>query len=152
MRARIASPLAVAWPPVALAVVAVAIWQGVVVLGKVPEFLLPAPGAILGDLLAHPGLIGSATLVTGLNGLVGLVVGAVVAVVLAAVAAAVRFFDRMSAPIVAAVAVVPIVSLAPVCYTMFGAASQQPRQYIAAVAAFAPVFLTTLRGLRPDNR
>lgn len=148
MRTRSASAFDLAWPPVALAVIAIAVWQSVIVLGDVPPFLMPAPSAILGDLVAHPGLIWSATLVTGMNGLVGLVVGSVLAIVLAAVAAALRFFDQMSAPIVAAVAVVPIVSLAPVFYTMFGAASQQPRQYIAAVAAFAPVFLTTLRGLR----
>jgi NitT/TauT family transport system permease protein len=49
---------------------------------------------------------------------------------------------------VAALAVVPIVALAPVLNSMFGADSQVGRQAIAGLAAFVPVFLNTLRGLR----
>jgi NitT/TauT family transport system permease protein len=54
----------------------------------------------------------------------------------------------MSAPIVAALAVVPIVALAPVLNSMFGADSQFGRQAIAALASFVPVFINTLRGFR----
>jgi NitT/TauT family transport system permease protein len=54
----------------------------------------------------------------------------------------------MVAPIVAALAVIPIVALAPVLNTMFGADSQFGRQAIAALAVFVPVFINTLRGLR----
>ena len=54
----------------------------------------------------------------------------------------------MCAPVVAALAVVPIVALAPVLYTMFGADSQIGRQAVAALAALIPVYVNTLRGLR----
>ena len=42
----------------------------------------------------------------------------------------------------------PIVALAPVLNSMFGAVSQFGRQAVAAIAAFVPVFVNSLRGLR----
>jgi NitT/TauT family transport system permease protein len=42
---------------------------------------------------------------------------------------------------------VPIVALAPILYSMFGANSELSRQIIAAIAVFVPVFTNTLRGL-----
>ena len=59
-----------------------------------------------------------------------------------------KAIDGMLAPVVAAVAVVPIVALAPVLYTMFGSTSEVARILIASLAVFVPVFLNTLRGLR----
>ncbi len=57
--------------------------------------------------------------------------------------------DRRDArPLVAAIAVVPIVALTPILNTMFGASSQFGRQAVAAIAAFVPVFVNVLRGLR----
>jgi NitT/TauT family transport system permease protein len=135
-------------PPVVFGVLLIAAWQAFVVGAQIKPFLLPAPSAIWQMIHQNPGLIWRASLVTGGNALVGLIAGALVAVVLAAVAAAVRVIDHLSAPIVAAIAVLPIVAVAPVLYTMFGAGSQLPRQIVAGIAAFAPVFLNTLRGLR----
>lgn len=54
----------------------------------------------------------------------------------------------MTAPVIAALAVIPIVATAPVLNTMFGADSQFARQAIAGLASFVPVFINTLRGLR----
>ena len=45
-------------------------------------------------------------------------------------------------------AVVPIVCLAPVFYTMVGTDAQTTRVVVAAIAVFVPVYLNTLRGLR----
>ena len=89
-----------------------------------------------------------AAAVTGTNALVGLVAGTVLAVALAALAATWRPVDGMTAPLVAALAVVPIVAITPILNTMFGASSQFGREAVAAIAAFVPVFVNTLRGLR----
>ncbi len=86
--------------------------------------------------------------ITASNALIGLVFGAILAIVLAALAAASRPIDGMLAPLVAAIAVVPIVALTPILNTMFGASSQFGRQAVAALAAFVPVFINVLRGLR----
>jgi NitT/TauT family transport system permease protein len=137
-----------AWPALAFGVLFVGAWQGLVVLLDIQPYLLPSPAAIAVAFAGHAGTLVSATLTTGGNALLGFLVGALVAVIVAALAAALPVVDRMLAPLVAAVAVLPIVSIAPVLYTMYGADTQTPRQTVAAIAVFAPVFLNTVRGLR----
>jgi NitT/TauT family transport system permease protein len=142
-------------PPVLLVVALLAVWQLAVVVGQVPAFLLPSPLAIVGQFGEFLPIIVSSSLVTATNALLGLVIGSVLGVVAAVVAAFVRVLDEMFAPVIAAVAVVPIVALAPVLYTMFGAGSEVARVIVAAVAVFVPVFINSLRGLhqvRPVQR
>jgi NitT/TauT family transport system permease protein len=139
--ARVAAPLAVG-------VAGLAAWILVVdVLHAAPR-MLPSPVAIVGEFVQRGGIILPDMAITATNALVGLVLGTVLAVVLAALAAAVRPIDGMLAPLVAALAVVPIVALTPIFNTMFGASSQFGRQAVAAIAAFVPVFVNLLRGLR----
>lgn len=134
--------------PVLLAAALLAAWQAVVVVGEVPAFLLPSPTAIAGEFATYLPTIASAALVTGTNALVGLVLGAVVAIAAAVLASAVRTVDALLNPVAAALAVVPIVALAPVLYTMYGASVETGRQIVVAIAVAVPVFVTTLRGLR----
>jgi len=134
--------------PIVVGVVIVALWLLVVdVLHAAPR-ALPSPIAIGSDIAAHNDIIGEDLLITGRNALLGLVIGTVVAIVLGALAAAARPIDGMLAPLVAAVAVVPIVAITPLLNTMFGASSQYGRVAVAAIASFVPVFINVLRGLR----
>jgi NitT/TauT family transport system permease protein len=135
-------------PPAALLLALVVAWQAFVVVGKVPAFLLPSPVTIGGEFAALWSTISSAIRVTGTNALLGLLLGAVVGIGVAVLAGRLLVLDRLLAPLVAGLAVVPIVALAPVLYTMFGAASEVARWIVAAVAVFVPVFVNTLRGLR----
>lgn len=134
--------------PIVVGVAALGLWQFAVSAAGVSDYLLPSPAAIAAQLVEFAPAIAQATAVTGTNALIGLVVGSVTALLLAALAARWRGIDGMSAPIVASLAVVPIVALAPVLNSMFGADSQFGRQAIAALASFVPVFINTLRGLR----
>lgn len=134
--------------PAALGVLLLAFWQFLVSVVGVSDYLLPSPAAIADQVTEFFPSMVSASKVTGGNALVGLVVGTVVGILLAVVATNSRAVDGMSAPVVAALAVVPIVALAPVLNSMFGADSQLGRQVIAGLAAFVPIYLNTLRGLR----
>ncbi|MWV58287.1 ABC transporter permease [Rathayibacter sp. VKM Ac-2754] len=134
--------------PLVLGLAAVLLWQVGVTALDVKPFVLPSPVAIGTEFGANLASVTSGSIVTGRNALVGLVVGALVAVLVAGLSALVRVFDGLVAPIVAAAAVVPIVALAPVLYTMFGANVETARQLVAALAVFVPVYINTLRGLR----
>ncbi|HEY1106443.1 ABC transporter permease subunit [Agromyces endophyticus] len=134
--------------PIAVGVIVLCIWQFLVSVVGVSDYLLPSPASIVEALVASWDSIVQATIITGTNALIGLVVGSLLGIALAALAARWRAVDRMSAPVIAALAVVPIVALAPVLNSMFGADSQFGRQAIAALASFVPVFLNTLRGFR----
>ncbi|WP_253259953.1 ABC transporter permease [Subtercola boreus] len=135
-------------PPVLLGVAFLLLWQLAVVAFDIKPYLLPSPSDIVGQIFIVLPLLWSSLLATGLNALIGLVLGGLIAVVLALLASRVSILDRMIVPIVAAVAVVPIVALAPILNTMFGSTSDTPRRIVVLIVVFAPVFINTLRGLR----
>lgn len=134
--------------PVVVGILLIALWVLVVDVLKIAPRMVPGPAAIGTELALRIGIIGDDMLITGTNALVGLLVGALLGIVLAGFAAAARPIDGMLAPLVAALAVVPIVALTPILNTMFGASSQFGRQAVAAIAAFIPVYINVLRGLR----
>jgi NitT/TauT family transport system permease protein len=134
--------------PITVGVVIVAVWVLVVdVLGVAPR-ALPSPVAIANELVLRSGIILDDMAITATNALIGLAIGSIIAIALAALAASSRPIDGMLAPLVAAIAVVPIVAITPILNTMFGASSQFGRQSVTAIAVFVPVFVNVLRGLR----
>jgi NitT/TauT family transport system permease protein len=134
--------------PVAVGLIVLGVWQFLVTVVGVSDYLLPSPASIIEELILYWPSIVQATILTGTNALIGLVVGSILGILLAALASRWRAIDQMSAPVVASLAVIPIVALAPVLNSMFGADSQFGRQAIAALASFVPVFINTLRGFR----
>jgi len=137
--------------PVAVGAILLALWFVVVdVLHAAPR-ALPSPVAIVTELFKRSEIILDDMQITGTNALLGLAAGALAGIVLAAIAAAFGPVDGMLAPLVAAIAVVPIVALTPIFNTMFGASSQFGRVAVAAIAAFVPVFVNVLRGLRQTH-
>ena len=134
--------------PVVVGLAMLAVWQVLIgVLGVGPA-TIPTPAAVAGQYGERLDIITEDALITGLNALVGLLVGTVLGILVAALAAGSRIADGMLVPLVAALAVVPIVALTPIFNTMFGASTQFGRQAIAAIAAFVPVFVNVVRGLR----
>ena len=134
--------------PVVFGVVVIGIWQLVVAGLDVPPSVLPSPSSIVAEFGANVGNVAAGSLRTGANALVGLVVGAVIGVLAAVLASVWRVLDGLAAPLVAALSVMPIVALAPVLYTLYGAGVETARQLVAALAVLVPVYLNTLRGLR----
>jgi NitT/TauT family transport system permease protein len=134
--------------PVAFGVVVILLWQAATVVLAIKPFVLPAPFAIGQLLVDRLDFIVPAALATAWNALLGLLIGSVVGILVAALAAAVRAIEQLGAPIATALAVIPIVSLAPVLYTMFDSSTDTARIIVAAIAVFVPVYFNTLRGLR----
>ncbi|MCC2033650.1 ABC transporter permease [Microbacterium allomyrinae] len=134
--------------PVVVGVLIIAAWIfWVDVLGTAPR-MLPSPVAIAEEFVLRWPIIAEDMAITATNALVGLVAGSILAVLFAGLAAAARPIDGMLAPLISALAVIPIVAITPILNTMFGASSQFGRQAVATIAAFIPVFVNVLRGLR----
>jgi len=134
--------------PIAVGVLMIALWILVVDVLEAAPRALPSPIAIIEEFVKRFGIISEDMAITASNALIGLAVGTVVAILAGALAATFRPVDGMLAPLVASIAVVPIVALTPILNTMFGASSQFGRLSVAAIAAFVPVFVNVLRGLR----
>ncbi|GAA5034810.1 ABC transporter permease [Microbacterium fluvii] len=134
--------------PAVVGVVGLVLWYVWVEVLQTAPRMVPSPVAIAQELVLRWPIIAEDMGITATNAFIGLVAGSVLGILLAGLAASMRFVDGMLAPLVAAVAVVPIVALTPILNTMFGASSQFGRQAVAAIAAFVPVFVNVLRGLR----
>ncbi len=134
--------------PLVFGAVLVGLWQLLVTTLDIDPYVVPAPSAILAELVDNLGPVTSGAAHTGLNALLGLVVGTLLAVVAAVLASVVKVLDALAAPVVAALSVMPIVALAPVLYTLYGASVETARVLVAALAVLIPVYVNTLRGLR----
>lgn len=134
--------------PLLLGILLLGAWQGLVVGLQLEPFVLPAPTAIGETFLTQVGHVTQAALSTGFNALMGLIVGSLLGIVFAIIASLLRPVDRMGTPLVTALSVIPIVALAPVLYTMFGAAAETARQIVASLAAFVPLYFNSLKGFR----
>lgn len=133
--------------PVGTGVIGLALWVLYVDVLQAAPLMLPSPIAIGEELVLRWDIIWEDMLITASNALIGLAAGSLIAIMLAAIAATFRPVDGMLAPIVAALAVIPIVAITPILNTMFGASSQFGRQAVAGLTAFIPVFVNVLRGL-----
>ncbi|MCX6398642.1 MAG: ABC transporter permease subunit [Propionibacteriales bacterium] len=134
--------------PLVVGVLALAAWEWLVASFDIEPFVLPAPSAIWEQITLNADSIVRGASVTGRNALIGTLFGAVIGVGGAMLAGTFRFLDQMAAPVVAALAVIPIVALAPVLYSMYGAAVDTGRIIVAGLSVSIPVYLNTLRGLR----
>jgi NitT/TauT family transport system permease protein len=134
--------------PLVFGVVFLGLWEALVVIADIEPNIVPSPSAIAAEFAANLGSVISGGLRTGANALVGLVLGSILGIVGAMLASVLGLVDRLAAPLVAALSVMPIVALAPVLYTMYGADKETARQLVAGLAALIPVYLNTLRGLR----
>lgn len=134
--------------PIVLGAAVIGLWQVLVTALDVDPFIIPAPDAIWQQVVDNRTTIVDGATATGRNALLGMIGGALVGILGALVSHAVRIIDQMAVPVVAAASVVPIVALAPVLYTMFGAAVDTARILVAGLSVSIPVYLNTLRGLR----
>ncbi len=138
-------------PPIVFGVAFVLLWQLLVQVKDIKPYVLPAPGSIWTAFGTDRTRILTAARNTGLNALVGLLAGTLVALLIAGLAVRVRVADEMITPLVAALATIPIVALAPLLNIAFPSTSVVPRQIVVAISAFVPVFMNVVRGLQRIN-
>lgn len=121
-------------------------WYGLVLVFKVPQYLLPTPGQIVAEFsnsslfLRH----GSVTLIEAVFGFfIGTGIGFIIAVVLDASS----LLQRGVLPYLIASTNVPIVAIAPVLVLWFGFGIES-KIAVAAFLVFFPVVIYTLKGLK----
>jgi NitT/TauT family transport system permease protein len=139
--------VAVLLPPVLFGVLFVAAWQLFVRGAHIKSYVLPAPSDIWSAFTRQHDRIIDAMLYTGLNALVGLIIGTIFGVLLAGLATRLQLFGDTITPLVAALAAMPIVALAPLLNNMYSPLSTLPRREVVAITAFVPIFFNVLRGL-----
>jgi len=126
-----------------------AIWEGIVWLGRYPAFMLPSPGRVYGRWTAvlAQGWLWWHVGVTMSEVLGGLALGLSTAVVLGYVMAKSPALERLISPYLVASQSVPIVALAPLLVIWFGAGALS-KVLVCALTIFFPMLVNTMVGVR----
>lgn len=135
------------WPPLALLAAALGVWELIDWAAHVPDYLFPAPSAVASSLDHDAGLLGSATLVTLREMLLGYLVAVAAAVALAVTLHFSTALRRGLLPILILSQTVPTVLLAPILAILLGYGIQ-PKLVVVAVVCFFPIVVNTVDGLR----
>jgi putative hydroxymethylpyrimidine transport system permease protein len=135
------------WPPAALLALAVCVWQVVVRLDDVPDYLFPAPTSVASSLHADAHLLASATLVTVREVVLGYLLAVAGGL---AIAVALHFstaLRRALLPLLVLSQTVPTVLLAPILAILLGYGIE-PKLVVVALVCFFPVVVNAVDGLR----
>jgi NitT/TauT family transport system permease protein len=138
--------------PIVTAMVLLGIWICAVDVFKVPDYLIPAPRAVLGTLYTGyiEGRYWPDFFFTLRNTVVGYASGACLALVLGAFVAESKTFERFFFPYIVALQATPKVAIAPLILVWFGY-GMASKVVLIALMTFFPVFINTITGLRQTN-
>ncbi|MCA1452988.1 ABC transporter permease [Bradyrhizobium sp. BRP22] len=131
----------------------VSIWEGAVSAFQVPDFVLPAPSAIVTSLFQGlaSGVFVRNFLVTGFQTVAGFLVAALVGTALGALVAQFAIVERVVYPWLVALQTLPKIAIAPliIIWAGYGIGS---KVIIVALVAIFPVLVNTIMGLKSCDR
>jgi ABC-type nitrate/sulfonate/bicarbonate transport system permease component len=137
-------------PPLALLVAAVGVWELVVRVRDVPDYLFPAPTAVAKAFDSDGRVLASATWVTVREVVLGYALAVAVALALAIVLHFSALLRRALLPILVLSQTVPTVLLAPILAILFGF-GLTPKLIVVAVVCFFPIVVNAVDGLRSTD-
>lgn len=127
--------------------VALAIWQAVVGIASIPEYLLPAPSSVIQTIVDNGSLYWSNAQTTVVEVLLGFAVSAVLGLGIGVLLAYSRRLERAVFPLVVLTQTVPMIAVAPLVLVWFGY-GLPPKVGIAAVIAIFPVIVNSVVGFK----
>jgi len=138
--------------PLVVALVALVLWESLINIFDIQQFLLPRP-SVIGNELAenYPKLI-AAGWFTFLNALKGFALGCGLGILTGMVSARFTKFSTAVLPLAVAANSVPIIAFAPIMNFWFGVTSPNSKIAIVAVLCYFPAMISTVRGLTSVNQ
>lgn len=134
-------------PAIGLFVAALVVWELVVIVFDIREFLLPRPSVILRTLAVEWPVITASAWATFKEAVGGLAIGGAAGLLLALGAGRWTGFREGFLPFAVAVNSAPIVALAPITNQWFGLTNPLSKMVVVAVLVFFPIMINTTRGL-----
>ena len=128
-------------------VVAVVVWQSIITVRDVPNYVVPPPGDVWESLNSDFDTLLSNTKPTAIESIGGFLIGSLGAIILAIVFVHSRIISRMFLPIVIVIRTIPVVAIAPVLVLMLGN-GLAPKIVIAALISFFPTLVNMVEGLQ----
>lgn len=134
-------------PTIALSAAVLVAWELAIRLFKVPNFVLPAPSAIVTAVIDNRAQLAAATKATAVEVLLGFSLAACVGIGVALLIVRFERFGKALYPLVVLFQNVPKVALAPIFILWFGY-DLVPKVTLIVVIAFFPVAIDMLAGLQ----
>ncbi|MBD2898121.1 hypothetical protein amrb99_70880 [Actinomadura sp. RB99] len=139
--------------PLILVAIIVAVWQAVCASGAVEEYVLPAPGDVVGKMFGDFGTFADQSVPTIVAIFAGFALAVVVALPIAVAMVYSGVARRAIYPLLIIAQVVPKVAIAPLFIIWFGF-GQLPKVLMVALICFFPVVIDSLVGFkaaRPES-
>ncbi len=134
-------------PALAVFVIVLVAWEGLVGAFHIQRFLLPAPSLIWTTFWRVLPDLALATGYTAGNAIGGLVLGAALGVLVALATARWTVINEGLMPFAVAVNAMPIIALAPILNQWFGLQNPFSKISVVALLVFFPVMINMVRGL-----
>lgn len=133
--------------PLSILVGLIIVWELWVQLGDVPKWQLPAPSAIVQELVSSWGLLWKHTVVTLEEVVLGFLISLAVGIALAVAIAYSRILERSIYPIVISSQTIPIIAIAPLLliWVGYGIAS---KVIVVVLICFYPITVNMIDGLK----
>lgn len=141
-----------AWlPPVALFLLLLVAWQGIVTLFDIPEYILPAPTDIAVVLYQDAQALVRHAWATTTTAVIGLLLGTALGVGIAVLLTVSARIRAALLPLIVVSQSIPMVVLAPIFVVWFGF-GLFPRLLVVALVCFFPITLAAASGLLSADR
>ncbi|MBI2370544.1 MAG: ABC transporter permease [Deltaproteobacteria bacterium] len=127
--------------------VSIVLWEIAVRLFKVPEFLVPAPTAVLAKMIQKGTFFSGHVYTTFYETALGFLLGVVIGIACAITIVYSRFLENVLFPLIVILQIVPKVAIAPLLLIWFGY-GWESKMLIAFLVAFFPIIVNTVSGLR----
>lgn len=138
--------LSAIWPPLAVFIVGMILWQVLPPALGVEPYILPRPSEVWEAVKEHSGDFWQAVFTSAWTALLGFVLSAVLGVIAACAMATWRLVERTFFPYMVILSTVPIIAIAPLIVVWFGTGSVAIL-IITVIVGFFPVVANTVVGL-----
>lgn len=139
-------------PPAVWTLVAlVAFWELAVQIGRVPEFIIPAPSAIGQEFITYWHRLLPNAGVTLFEVVFGFICAVAIAIPLSVMIVYSRFMERAVYPLIVASQTIPKVAIAPLLLSWFGY-GMTPKIVIVVLLSFFPIVINSVMGLKSASR
>ena len=133
--------------PLLVAVVVLVLWEFLINLFNIQQFLLPRPSVIAGQFLQIYDQLITAGWGTFLNAVGGFLLGCGLGIATGLASSRFIGFSKAMLPLAIAANSVPIIAFAPIFNIWFGALNPSSKIAIVAVLTYFPAMISTVKGL-----
>jgi len=137
--------------PLATLFIVLLIWESMVKLYNVKEYILPAPSAILKELISSFDILMEHTAVTVFETVMGFLIGLIVSIILSILLDKFNILKKTVYPYLVTSQTIPLVAIAPILAIWFGF-GLLPKILLSVLIVFFPITLSLIEGLASYDR